>query len=70
MRSVPLIAVIAVAAAVVAAVIWWHVNYRCVESHYEWRQDCTVHRDSHGRRTGETCHDRRVSVCDQWEPRE
>ena len=55
--------------AIVGAIIWWNINYKCVSEHYEWRTDCTTHRDSKGKRTGETCHERRVEVCDDWEPR-
>lgn len=55
--------------AVVGAVIWWHLTYKCVSSHHEWRTDCTTHRDSNGKRTGESCHERRVEVCDDWEER-
>lgn len=54
---------------IVGSIIWWHLNYRCVSEHYEWRTDCTVHRNSDGKRTGETCHEHRVEVCDQWEER-
>lgn len=55
--------------AVVGAIIWWNINYKCVSEHHEWRTDCTTHRDSKGRQTGETCRERRVEVCDDWEPR-
>lgn len=63
------IAFVAFIILVIGCVIWWHLNYKCTESHYEWRQECTVHRDSKGKRTGESCHDRRVDVCDNWEER-
>lgn len=59
-------AVIVVIILTVVGVIWWNWNYKCVSAHYEWRTDCTVHRNSDGKRTGETCHERRVEVCDEW----
>lgn len=65
----PLLAVCAVLL-VIGAIIWWNLTYRCVDSHYEWRTDCTTHRDTNGKRTGETCHERRVDVCDHWEKRQ
>lgn len=54
---------------VVGAILWGHLNYKCISQHYEWRRDCTTHRNSEGKRTGETCRDRRVEVCDTWEER-
>lgn len=54
---------------VVIFAIWWHLNYRCVSSHYEWRTDCDTHHSSDGRRSWETCHERRVEVCDEWTER-
>lgn len=69
-NDVPLFIAFVAVIGVIAVVIWWNINYQCVESHHEWRTECTTHRDSNGRRTGETCHERRVDVCDRWEPRE
>lgn len=54
---------------VVGSIILFHLNYKCVSHHYEWRTDCHVHRDAQGRRTSESCYDRRVEVCDEWEER-
>lgn len=59
-------AIIVVIILMITGIIWWNLNYKCVNEHYEWRTDCTVHRNSDGRRTGETCHERRVEVCDEW----
>lgn len=67
--TIALVAVGLLGVGIIAAIIWWHLTYRCVSQHYEWRTSCTVHRDSQGRRTGETCHERRVEVCDSWEER-
>ena len=51
----------------VGGVIWWHVNYTCVESHQEeqFRTQCSTH-NKHT-----TCHTypATVTVCDQWEER-
>jgi hypothetical protein len=56
-------------AIVITCAVWFHMNYRCTSTHFEYRTECTVHRDGKGRRTGETCHEHRVDVCDAWEER-
>ena len=62
-------AIVLAIVAIIGGIIWWHLNYKCISEHYEWRTDCTTHRNSDGKRTGETCHERRVEVCDEWEER-
>lgn len=47
-------------------IVWFHLNYKCIRSHKEWRSDCDVTRDSYGRKVSESCWTRQVDVCDEY----
>ena len=52
--------------AFVGFIVWFHLNYKCVSSHMEWRSSCHVNRDSHGRRISEHCRQYQTEVCDEY----
>lgn len=62
-------AVVIVAVLLVGGFVWFHATHKCARYEKEWVRRCNVHRDSEGKRTGETCREREEDVCQEWEER-
>lgn len=65
--ALSMIGVVVLVVGIVVAFVWFHMNYKCVSEHVEYRESCTT---THGKNSSHTtCRQYPVDVCDDWEPR-
>ena len=65
------ILVIVIAVLIVFGIVWFHISYRCAQSHYETVTVCstTEHGSTINPKFVQRCHERQEEVCDDWEKR-